>query len=213
MTLRVLAGAVLVGILGFGSAGAQTSVPPGRVDPFKDTSVLKLPAGMKVAILEFDDLECPGCAHVLPMVEAAAAHNNVPILHHDYPLTEIHVWSFDAAVTARYLHDALSPKVGDDFRRDLFAHQSSVNSKDDLARFTKEWFATHKLRQPAVIDKTGKYAAEVKADRALGDRLGIKGTPTMFVLTPTAWVQVVWFSQLDATVAKAVAESGSAGKH
>ena len=37
---------------------------------FQDTSMLKPPAGAKVAIYEFDDLECPACAHALPIVHA-----------------------------------------------------------------------------------------------------------------------------------------------
>ena len=46
---------LLAGCVGFVSA--QTSVPPNQVSPFKDTSILKPPAGSKVAISEFEDLE------------------------------------------------------------------------------------------------------------------------------------------------------------
>jgi protein-disulfide isomerase len=83
----------------FGHAQTKSSPqPPAKADA---VSALKPPAGAKVAIVEFDDLECPSCAHAVPIIEKAAAQYKIPVVHHDYPLTEIHVWSFDAAVTAR----------------------------------------------------------------------------------------------------------------
>jgi len=38
---------------------AQKSAPAGTGDTFKDTSMLKPPAGAKVAIIELEDLELP----------------------------------------------------------------------------------------------------------------------------------------------------------
>ena len=57
-------------------AAAQTSVPPNQVTNFIDTSMLKPPAGAKVAIIEWEDLECPACAHAFPFVHQAADHKN-----------------------------------------------------------------------------------------------------------------------------------------
>lgn len=197
----------LVGFAGI-SANGQSTVPPGAAHPLKDASPLKPPVGVKVAILEFDDLECPPCAHALPLVESAAQHYKVPIVHHDFPIWEQHKWALDAAVTARYLKDSVSAKVSQDFRRDVFSNQTSIASQEDLAAFTKKWFAAHKLKLPAVIDPKGIYAAEVKADRALAMQIGLRGTPSVFVVTPKEWAQVVDMSELDATVGKAVNEAG-----
>src|ERR1700722_8383616 len=83
---------------------AQAAVPPGSGNTFKDTSMFKPPAGAKVAILEFQDLECPACAHAFPIVHAAVAHYNIPLMEKDFPLQQ-HIWSFDAAIWARYLQD------------------------------------------------------------------------------------------------------------
>jgi hypothetical protein len=38
---------------------------------FRDTSMLRAPAGSKVAVYEFEDLECPACAHAFPIVHEA----------------------------------------------------------------------------------------------------------------------------------------------
>ncbi len=39
-------------------AGAQMAMPSSGATAFKDTSVFKPPSGAKVAIIEFEDLEC-----------------------------------------------------------------------------------------------------------------------------------------------------------
>jgi protein-disulfide isomerase len=194
----------VVGVSGYG----QLSVPPGAGVALKDTSTLKPPVGAKVAIVEFDDLECPPCSRALPLVESSALHYKVPVVHHDFPIWEQHKWALDAAVTARYLKDAVSLKVSQDFRREVFAHQTSIANQEDLAGFTKKWFATHHLKLPAVIDPKGTYVAEVKADRMLGMQVGLRGTPSVFVVTAKSWTQVIDMAQLDATVGKAVVETG-----
>ena len=176
--------------------------------PFQDTSMLKPPAGAKVAIFEFEDLECPACAHAYPIVRAAVDRYHVPLVRHDFALTEIHIWSFDAAVTARYIEDNLSPKLADTFRGDVFAAQASIASKDDLARFTSNWFQAHSQKLPFVMDANGTCRQQVLSDRALGDRLGIHSTPCIIVVTATSWVPIVNIDQLNHTIEDALAQSG-----
>ncbi len=180
--------------------------------PFQDTSMLKPPAGAKVAIYEFEDLECPACAQAFPVVRAAAGQYGIPLVRHDYPLTEIHLWSFDAAVTARYLEDKVSPKLADAFRGDVFANQRAIANKDDLMSFTRGWFQSHGMTMPFVMDANGACTAEVKADRAMGDRLGIRSTPCIFVVTQTKWMPVVDVRHLDEIVDKAMADTKAASE-
>ncbi len=194
------------------SAAAQSSAPPNTGDKFKDTSMLKPPPGARVAIFEFEDMECPLCAHVSPIVHAAVDHYKIPFIRHDYPLTEIHIWSFDAAVTARYLQDTVSPKVADDFRRDVFANQTRIASRDDLGNFTQRWFQSHNQKMPFVMDASGHCTQEVKSDRALGDRLGVRGTPCIFVVTQKNWTQVVDINQLYRTIDIALADTSNPAK-
>ena len=184
---------------------AQNAVG-GQGSTFKDTSMLKLPAGAHVAILDFDDLECPSCAHAFPITHTAIEHYKIPLIHHDFPL-QMHKWSRDAAVTARYLLDKVSPDVSEEFRRDVFASQNSISSKDDLDQFTRKWFTTHKLQMPFVTDPTGRFAAEVQADYTLGERLGVQQTPTIIVLRPHGWTQVMDVTQLYSVIDAALAET------
>lgn len=188
---------------------AQMSVPPGQGTAFHDTSMLKLPAGAKVAIFEFEDLECPACAHDAPIVRAAIVKYKIPYLRHDFPLP-MHRWSKDAAVTARYLQDKVSLAVAENFRRDVFAAQTSISSKDDLNNFTAKWFARNGQKMPFVMDPNGLFIAEVNADYTLGQRLGVAETPTILVLTERGWIQIKDITQLYSTIDAVIAQSGAA---
>jgi protein-disulfide isomerase len=185
---------------------AQTSAPPNTGTAFKDTSMLKPPPGARVAIYEFEDLECPACAHAFPITRAAAEHYKIPLVHHDFPL-KMHIWSLDAAITARYMQDKISPQAAEDYRRAVFANQNSIASKEDLQNFTQHYFQTHGREMPFVVDPTGQFAREVQADYQLGERVGLTQTPTIFVVTPKHWVQVTDVSQLYQTIDTALAET------
>lgn len=187
---------------------AQRAVPPGSGDTFKDTSFIKPPAGAKVAIYEFQDLECPACAHAFPIVHAAAAHFNIPLIARDFPLGG-HIWSLDAAIWARYLEDKVSPKAGDEYRGSVFATQLAINSKDDLFSFTRQYFQKHGLQMPFVPDPTGQLSREVQADKALGEKMGLQHTPTIFVCSQHQWVQVTDVSLLNQTIGEVEAQAAA----
>ena len=187
-------------------AQAQASLPPGTGDHFKDTSPLKLPPGDKAAIYEFEDLECPACSHAFPIVHTAAEHYKIPLIRHDFPLSQ-HLWSRQAAINARYLQDKVSPAAAEQYRRDVFASQNSIASKDDLNNFTRKWFQTHNQQMPFVMDPSGLFAAEVQADFRLGERIGLEHTPSIFVLSPAGWTQVTDVTQLYTAIDQALAQS------
>ena len=89
------------------------------------------PSGAKVAIIEFEDMECPLCAHVSPMVRDAMSHYRIPRVRYDL-IVPGHTWSRTGAIYARYLEDKVSPQVAEDYRRDVFASQRMIASPDDL---------------------------------------------------------------------------------
>lgn len=179
--------ACVVGLaLGAGAvARAQFSGTP---DPssFHDTSMLKPPAGQKVAIIAFEDLECPACSTAHPIVQQAVAQYHVPVVRYDFPL-KMHIWSFDAAVFARYLQDKVNPQLADDYRTAVFAQQRGIASKDDLMGFTRRYMQQHGQAMPFVVDPGGVLANKVRADYALGERLNVTRTPTIVVVTQNKW--------------------------
>lgn len=143
--------------------------------------VLRPPAGARVAIVEFDDLECPMCGRENPVLMAASAKYHVPWLRHDFPLPQ-HNWSFQAAVNARWF-DTQGHDLGNQYRNSVFAHQSDIETKDDLRNFTQKFAQQHGVALPFVMDPQGKLEGLVKADYALGQRLGVHQTPTAWVVT------------------------------
>jgi protein-disulfide isomerase len=173
---------------------------------FRDTSMLRAPAGVPVAIYEFEDLECPACARAFPITRAAAEKYHIPLMHHDFPL-KMHIWSFDAAVIARYIQDKISPQAAEEYRRAVFANQTAIASKEDLNAFTQKYFQTHGREMPFVIDPSGRFAAEVHADYTLGERVGLTQTPTIFIVTQKGYEQVNDVTQIYSMLDKAIAEN------
>jgi protein-disulfide isomerase len=162
------------------SAHAQFAAPsPGT--PLHDTSALKPPAGARVAIVEFVDMECPVCGTSNPKIKAAAAQYKIPWIRHDF-LIPSHTWSLDAAVNARWF-DTKSKALGNEYRDQVFASQSSIYNPQVLRQFTEKFAQEHKIALPFAIDPQGKLTADVKADNELGIRTGIEHTPTVFIVT------------------------------
>jgi protein-disulfide isomerase len=180
--------------------------------PYRDTSMLRAPAGVPVAIYEFEDLECPACAHAFPIVHAAVEKYKIPLIRRDFPLGGAHIWSFDAAVIARYIQDKISPQAADEYRRAVFASQASIATKEDLNAFTMKYFQSHGRAMPMIIDPNGLFAAEVRADHTLGERINLHQTPSIFIVTQKGYTEVTDVTQLYAMLDTAIAENPAPAK-
>lgn len=166
--------------------------------------VLRPPKGAKLALVVFEDLECPDCARAAPLIEEASKAYKIPVVRYDFPLTEIgHMWSFDGAVMAHYF-DSKSPQLGSAFRLYIFEHQKEIDGpnmldgdaqKRELRKFAEQFAKDHKTVLPFVVDPQGKFAAEVRQNKVVGQRVGITHTPTLYVVTNrlqgTPFVEVV----------------------
>ena len=176
-----------------------------------DTSVLRPPKGSKVALLVFEDLQCPDCARAAPLLHEAAKKYNIPLVQYDFPLP-MHNWSFEAAVNARYF-DTKSKKLGDDYRLFIFANQPQITPQN-LRGMTERFAADNKVVFPFVVDPSGELTAKVKADYAIGQRVGIEHTPTIYVVSDTTrgtpFVEVVDRTQLYQLIDKVMKEAGPA---
>lgn len=189
------------------AARAQFGAPP--TTPVHDASALKPPAGARVAIVEFEDMECPDCSRANPLLKEAAAKYSIPWIRHDFPLP-MHVWSFQAAVNARFF-DTKSKKIGDEYRDYIFANQISIETLPQLQEFTKKFAQAHGIALPFAVDPMGKLTQLVKTDYALGQRIGIEHTPTIWVVTSSTktapFVEVVDRSKLYQIIDEALAQT------
>jgi protein-disulfide isomerase len=164
-------------------------------------SVLRPPKGSQVAIIVFEDLQCPMCRRTAPLVEQASKTYKIPVVRHDFPLP-MHNWSYQAAVMARYF-DTHSKALGNEFRDYIFENQLEVDPQN-LRSFAEKFAAAHKVDLPFVLDPGGKLAALVNADRDLGKAIKLDHTPTVYIVSnrnpSRPYVEVKDNSQLYLTI-------------
>jgi protein-disulfide isomerase len=171
-----------------------------------DPAFLKPPAGAKVAIIVFEDLECPSCGHDAPILRAAAARYKVPLLRHDFPLP-MHTWAYDAAVNARWF-ESQSYQLGEDYRLRVFANQTAISTKADLFAFTERFAKEKGIALPFVMDPQGALKAKVDKDANLGKtKVVIDHTPTIWVVTRTRAVEIKTPDQIDSAISAAIAST------
>ena len=210
----VLSLAVLALIGSAACAHAQFSQPQ-QGTKVLDASPLKPPAGARVAIVEFADMECPECGRSNPTVKEAAAKYKIPWIRYDFPLA-MHAWSFQAAVNARWF-DQKSKALGNEYRDEIFANQPAFGNNPALVeRFTQQFAKTHGLALPFAIDPQGKLASLVKADYALGQRVGVDHTPTTWIVTSGSkgapFIEVTDRNRLFQIIDQALADTASSVK-
>ena len=114
---------------------------------------LRPPKGAQLALVVFEDLQCPQCGRVAPLLVQASKTYKIPLVQHDFPLP-MHNWSFDAAVMARYF-DTHSKELGNEFRLDVFEHQLEINPQNlsvcrEVCGGAQDW--------PAVCGRSGWQA-------------------------------------------------------
>jgi len=165
-------------------------------------TVLRPPKGSQVAIVVFEDLECPMCRRTAPLLEQASKTYNIPVVRHDFPLGPMHPWSFQAAVMARYF-DTHSKALRNEFRDYIFQNQLEINVSN-LRAYAEKFAAAHKVDFPFMIDPQGKLAAMVTADHDLGTAIKLDHTPTVYIVSSRnpsrPYVEVKDNSQLYSTI-------------
>jgi len=161
-------------------------------------SALHAPAGSRMALVVFEDLECPACARAEPLLAQAEHDYQMPLVRHDF-LIPSHPWSKEAHIMARFFD---SQQLGEPFRQYIFANQNAI-FKTNLREWADKFAAAHHTALPAFYDPSGKLLKEVEADTALGREIGIKQTPTVYVVTnspQTPFVQVSDLGKLFDTI-------------
>ena len=141
-----------------------------------DDQPFKGSATAAVTLVEFTDYQCPSCAQTQPVIERIAAEygDRVRVVIRDFPLT-IHENAFRAAEAAEAARE--QGKYWE-YVALLFRNQSALGPQKlreyalaaglDVARFDAAMTA-------------GKFADKVRRDLADGQRVGVGGTPTIFV--------------------------------
>lgn len=176
-------------------------VAVGAFGQYTADSVLRPPKGAQVAIVVFEDLQCPMCRRTAPLVEQASRTYKIPVVRHDFPLP-MHNWSYQAAVMARYF-DTYSKSLGNEFRDYVFQNQLEINPQN-LRSYGEKFATSHKVDLPFVIDPGGKFSALVNADRDLGTAIKLSHTPTIYIVSSRnpskPYIEVTDNTQLYSTI-------------
>lgn len=167
-----------------------------------DASSLKPPPGAAVALVVFEDLQCPDCARAYPVFWEAARAHKIPVMLHDFPLPR-HNWSFKAAVFARFF-DTKSQKLGNEYRGYIYKNQPQISNEAGLQQYTQKFADENNVPLPFAVDPDGKLAEKVRTDFSLGQSIGLEHTPTIFVIGrgtgSTPFVEVVDPGKLSAAI-------------
>jgi peptidyl-prolyl cis-trans isomerase B (cyclophilin B) len=137
-----------------------------------------------VTIIEYADLQCPGCAAVHPNLKTTLGGltDTVRIVYRHFPLTSIH----DKALSAAYGAEAAARQNKFDEFVDLMYSTQKEWEKTPAAEVTKTLgsFATKLGMDAAQFDKDiadPAIAARVARDIDTGNRLQLSGTPSIFI--------------------------------
>jgi protein-disulfide isomerase len=146
------------------------NLPPGG-------SPVRGPADAPITIVEFSDYQCPFCARTEPLVKDALATypTQARLIYKHFPLTSMHPQALPAALAA-----AAAQQQGKfwEMHEKLFANQRALAPEQikqyareiglDVPRFEAD------MQSEAVKDM-------VQQDIQLAQRVGVRGTPTIFV--------------------------------
>jgi protein-disulfide isomerase len=146
------------------------NLPPGK-------SPIKGPADAPITIVEFSDYQCPYCARSESLVKQAldAYPKQARLVFKHYPLTSIHPQALPAAIAA-----AAAQKQGKfwEMHEKLFANQRAL-APEQLKQYAREIGLDVARFEADMQSEEVKQA--VQEDVELAQRIGVRGTPTIFV--------------------------------
>jgi protein-disulfide isomerase len=133
-------------------------------------------ANAPVTIVAFTDYQCPSCAAMHPTLERLVTEygDKVRLVTRDFPLSQ-HAQAFKAAEAAEAARD--QGKYWE-YIHILLRNQSTL-TVDKLKGYASE-LSLDRTRFDNALD-TGKFSESVQRDIEDGMKLGINGTPTIFI--------------------------------
>lgn len=156
---------------------------------FADTLVGSSPSKGEgqVTLVEFSDYECPFCGRFFSEVELRLEEefgDKIKFVYKDYPLDQscnegmsrpLHLNACDAALAAACARDQDKYWQYHDI---LFQNQNDLE-KEQLSDYAA-LLGLNKAQFDECVDSQ-KYLSQVKADIALGNSIGVSGTPALAI--------------------------------
>ncbi len=159
-------------------APAAQPTPPAVVDITPGHNPSWGPDDAKVTVIEFSDFQCPYCqrfaTQTLPQLRQAYG-DKIRFVYRDFPLTAIHQYAMGAAEAAECANE--QGKFWE-YSDQLWAKQAALQVSDLKSYAGK--IGLDQAQFDACLDGQ-KYAADVDANVADGNKAQVQGTPTFFV--------------------------------
>ena len=141
-----------------------------------------------VTIIEFGDYQCPGCAawalNVKPSVDGTLVENGqVKFVFYDFPLISIHPNAFLAARASRCVRDVSGDDVYWSYHETLFREQGRWAGAS-MPSSAFEGYADDLGVDMGAFESclnSDRFADLVTANMELGQRMGVGGTPWVFI--------------------------------
>lgn len=149
-------------------------------------------ADAKVTVVNYDDLECPYCARMHEeLFPTTLDHYKgmVRFVYKDFPLVDIHPWAMHAAVDANCIADQSNDAYWSfvDYAHS-HGHEIDGNRNDPKQSFATLDEQAHTIGKSANLNQAKLDACIAKQDESAirasmheGEKLGIDGTPQLFV--------------------------------
>jgi protein-disulfide isomerase len=146
----------------------------------------------KVTVVNYDDLECPYCARMHEeLFPTTLDHYKglVRYVYKDFPLVEIHPWAMHASINANCLADQNNDAYWQfvDYAHS-HGHEIDANRADPKQSFTVLDEQARAIGKKTNLNQTKLDACLAKQDESAvrasmreGAKLGIDGTPQLFV--------------------------------
>jgi protein-disulfide isomerase len=151
-----------------------------------------------VTLVEFSDFQCPYCQAAAPTLKQVAEKfgDKVQIVYRQFPIASLHPFALKAAEASLCakeqgkfweLHDA------------MFSNQQKLSVSD--LKQTARRLGMDGKKFDACLD-TGRYVEQVQNDMKEGQRVGVTGTPAMFINGTSVDGGSVPFSVLETAIQK-----------
>ncbi|HEX7797736.1 MAG TPA: thioredoxin domain-containing protein [Vicinamibacterales bacterium] len=150
---------------------------PPSVDVSYDPSRVRGDANAPVTIVEFSDFQCPFCKQAEAALQAVMTKygSKVKLAFMDFPLREIHPRAQAAAEAARCANE--QGKFWE-YHDVLYADQTKLDTPGLIA--SARGLGMNDKAFQSCLD-SGKFKEKIDADLALGQSVGVAGTPGFFI--------------------------------